>query len=442
MGKISKALAKYASERKTVEPLLPPRLAPQDLVALANFNPETGYLRLDSLGEFQEGGGHRGEAAQTNGVIRRLQENRLVHADGRLTPKGIEEARRLRTESMLPSGASAAHGSQDLGLLRNLEPEAGETPEKESWAPFSVTSAAVATAEKAVESESAEKPLERASNLVQRVISTPAPKPATVSVAGASVTPKPSSSLEGRAPRTEDKQPVASYNEAAIDRTLVALLDPHSFEAEQFKILRTNILYPLSGQSPRSLLLTSTAPGEGKTFAAANLAISIALNINRHVLLIDADLRRPQMHERFGFGVTRGLSDYLTDGRALPSLLLRTKVDKLTLLPGGLPPENPSELISSERMQKLLAEVTERYPDRLIVIDAPPPAMAAETAVLARQVEGIIIVVRFAKSRRVDVAELVAQMGKDKIIGSIVNRIETPISRYYGYKYGGYRKTE
>ena len=105
------------------------------------------------------------------------------------------------------------------------------------------------------------------------------------------------------------------WDDAAIDRNLVALTDPHSPEAEQFKILRTNILFPLAGSSPRSILVTSAAPGEGKTFAAANLAISIALNINRHVLLIDADMRKPQLHKRFGFGSMPGLSDYLAEGR-------------------------------------------------------------------------------------------------------------------------------
>ena len=88
----------------------------------------------------------------------------------------------------------------------------------------------------------------------------------------------------------------------------------------------------MAGEPPRSILVTSTAPGEGKTFSAANLAISIALNINKHVLLIDADLRRPQLHRRFGFDDMPGLSNYLAEGTDLPSLLLKTTVDKLTLL--------------------------------------------------------------------------------------------------------------
>ena len=228
------------------------------------------------------------------------------------------------------------------------------------------------------------------------------------------------------------------WDEAAIDHNLVALTDPHSPEAEQFKILRTNILFPLVGSPPRSILVTSPGPGEGKTFTAANLAISIALNINRHVLLIDADMRRPQLHKRFGFGSVPGLSDYLAKGRLLPSLLLKTKVDKLTLLAAGSPPDNPAELIGAERMSSLLAEVTNRYPDRIVVIDAPPPALAAETSVLARQVDGVLVVVRYESTRRNDLADLVAQVGEKKILGSIVNCIETAASRYYGYKYGSY----
>jgi len=127
---------------------------------------------------------------------------------------------------------------------------------------------------------------------------------------------------------------VFRWDETKIDPNLVALLDPQSLEAEQFKILRTNILFPLAGQPPRSILLTSTVPGEGKTFAAAKSGHQHCLNINRYVLLIDADLRKPQLHTRFGFPSVPGLSNYLAENRPLPSLLLHTKVDKLTLLPG------------------------------------------------------------------------------------------------------------
>lgn len=227
-----------------------------------------------------------------------------------------------------------------------------------------------------------------------------------------------------------------------MDRSLVALLQPNSPESEQFKILRTNLLFPVAGQPPRSILVTSAGMGEGKTFTATNLAISVALNINKHVLLIDADLRRPQVHRRFGFEELPGLSEYLSDIRPLSSLLVKTPVPKLTLLTGGRPPENPSELISSERMSDLLQEVTQRYPDRLVVIDAPPPALAAETAVLARRVDGVLAVVRFCSTRDEALTDLIARVGEQKILGTVINYIETPATRYYGYSHNAYLRRD
>jgi len=164
------------------------------------------------------------------------------------------------------------------------------------------------------------------------------------------------------------------YDVNNIDKNLVALLKTQSFENEQFKMLRTNLLFPSSGKSPRTIMVTSAVPDEGKSFVAANLAISIAQSIQEHVLLIDCDIRRPCVHTQFGFGDVTGLSEYLVNGPSLSSLLLKTEVNKLSILPAGRPPHNPSELLSSQRMSKLLEEVTERYRDRYIVIDSPPPS--------------------------------------------------------------------
>jgi capsular exopolysaccharide synthesis family protein len=390
VGKIAKALDKYTDERKAEILMTPvgPALSPADIEVLIAYDQKTGHLlHCDPVtGQVDE---RRIGELQSNGTILRLLQNQLIYPGGKLTAKGVEEARRLADL------AAALPRSMSMG-----EPnETHMNVEKES-------------------------PVFKAPAAEPRLMQSPAQEiPPAI----------------GRAV-SEDLSP--RWDETKIDPNLVALLDPQSLEAEQFKILRTNILFPLAGQPPRSILLTSTVPGEGKTFAAANLAISIALNINRYVLLIDADLRKPQLHTRFGFPSMPGLSDYLAENRPLSSLLLHTKVEKLTLLPGGLPPKNPSELISSERMASLINEVSHRYPDRLIVIDAPPPAMAAETGVLARQVDGILVVVLFGSTRRKDLADLIAHMGEKKILGSIVNRIETASSRYYGYKYGGYKKSK
>lgn len=390
MGKIANALDKYTDERR-VEILaasVSPPLTPVDIEVLVAYDQKTGHLlRCDpETGQVDK---NRIEELQSNGTILRLLHNQLIHPGGKLTAKGVEEARRLAALAGALPRRSTEGEADETRLRKDLELSAFKTPQIEPR--FTESS-------------------------IREIL------------------PVRMASIE--------HGPQALWDEAKIDRKLVALLDPQSLEAEQFKILRTNILFPLVGQPPRSILLTSTTPGEGKTFSAANLAISIALNINRHVLLIDADLRKPQLHALFGFPTVPGLSNYLAEDRPLSSYLLHTKVEKLTLLPAGPPPENPSELISSERMANLLEEVSHRYPDRLIVIDAPPPAMAAETGVLARQVDGILVVVLFGATRRRDLSDLIALMGEKKILGSIVNRVETASSRYYGYKYGGYKKAK
>jgi exopolysaccharide/PEP-CTERM locus tyrosine autokinase len=235
------------------------------------------------------------------------------------------------------------------------------------------------------------------------------------------------------------REPGILYDAKKRDKNLVAVLDPNSFEAEQFKMLRSRILFPVSGTPPKSILVTSALPGEGKSFVAANLAISIAMEINKYVLLMDCDLRKPDLHHQFGFDRVSGLSDYLADQRELSSLLLQTGIEKLTLLPGGAQASNPSELMSSNRMAELLDEVKYRYHDRLIVIDSPPIGLSAETSVLARQADGTLVVTKYGKTPKAKVADILETVGSHKILGCILNQMDKRVARYYGYKkYGKY----
>ena len=210
---------------------------------------------------------------------------------------------------------------------------------------------------------------------------------------------------------------------SSFDKSLISILKPKSFAAEQFKILRTHLLYPSKGKPPRSILVTSTAPGDGKTFVAANLAINMSLTINKYVLLIDSDLRQPKVHSRFGFEDVCGLSDYLGGKKKLEDLFLKTELDRLTILPAGSIPSNPSELLSSERMASLMKEVVDRYRDRYIIIDSPPPLLTAEAGALASQVDGILLVVNYGKTRRADLKNLIEKLGKDKLLGTVINNV-------------------
>jgi len=219
-----------------------------------------------------------------------------------------------------------------------------------------------------------------------------------------------------------------------IDRNLVTLLSPRSFASEQFKQLRTSLLFPKSGVSPRTIMVTSAAPSEGKSFVAANLALSIAQNINEHVLLIDCDMRNPCVHTMFGFSRVPGLADYLTNGTPLASVLLKSPVEKLSILPVGEPPDNPAELLSSEKMSDLLKEVKTRYNDRYIIVDLPPPNFTAEANALARQVDGILLVIQYGGTRREMIEDLIASVGKEKILGVVFNQFDERISDHYGYK--------
>ncbi len=225
----------------------------------------------------------------------------------------------------------------------------------------------------------------------------------------------------------EDLLPEVDYNPK-----LVVLSAPESVDAENFKVLRAQILFPKDGPSPRTIMVTSAFPGEGKSFISGNLAISIALGINEHVLLVDCDFRRPSLSKAFGFGPCLGLCEHLNGKERLEDLIVRTSVPKLSLLPAGPVPPNPSELLSSRMMHNFLDEVRDRYDDRYIIIDATPSQVTAEANVLAQYVDGIIFVVMAGKSPRDTVKRSVENLGRKKILGVVFNG--------YDQSYRGYNK--
>ncbi len=207
--------------------------------------------------------------------------------------------------------------------------------------------------------------------------------------------------------------------------------------AESFRRLRAKILHPAMGQPARTIMVTSSVPSEGKSFVCANLGIAFAKGMEEHALLIDCDLRRPSLASLFGLTNDRGLANHLRSGDDLGSLIKKTALDKLTIIPAGPPPVNPAELLGSEVMQALIAEVSARYPDRFIFFDSPPLQAASETSVLAKQVDGIVLVVRWGRSGRKQVQQLVDTLGKEKILGVVFNACETGLleSKLQGYSH-------
>ncbi|UCD70827.1 MAG: polysaccharide biosynthesis tyrosine autokinase [Syntrophobacterales bacterium] len=223
---------------------------------------------------------------------------------------------------------------------------------------------------------------------------------------------------------------------------LIVQEDPKSLISEAYRTLRTGILFSGSKASPQFIQVTSAGPQEGKTITAANLATVMAQSGSR-VLIVDCDMRKPRIHEIFGLPNARGLSNLLLDGEDGFSLIKETKVPNLSILTCGTVPANPSELLSSKRMQRLLTLFAEKY-DR-IIMDSPPVLAVTDSIVLSRLVEGIILVVGAGTSSRNGVArsvELLKEVNA-QIVGAVLNNLNVEkeryyYSRYYYYDYGKY----
>lgn len=209
---------------------------------------------------------------------------------------------------------------------------------------------------------------------------------------------------------------------AVWNERLLQAVNDDPLVPEVFKSLRSRILHPKDGKRPpRTIMVTSVGPGEGKSFITANLGISLALGMDQYSLLVDCDLRRPKLASLFGLAAEPGLGDYLKEEGSLADMIQRTSVDKLSLLASGSPPGNPAELLSSQRMRSLVRELAQRYEDRFIIFDTPPALSASESVVLAGDVDAVVLVVRQRGTGREGLTKLVELLGRDKILGVVFN---------------------
>ncbi|SPD74974.1 putative Non-specific protein-tyrosine kinase [uncultured Desulfobacterium sp.] len=234
--------------------------------------------------------------------------------------------------------------------------------------------------------------------------------------------------------RPETDHGLGTVMQKEFDPKLVVLTAPESMDAENFKVLKGQIFFPKDGIRPRTILVTSAFPGEGKSFIAANLAASIAQGMNEYALLVDCDFRRPRIHKILGYSNKEGLSDYLTGKKPLHELLIKTKIEKLSLLTSGTSPSKPSELLSSNMMKELFQEFKERYDDRYVIVDTAPSHVISEVNILAKYVDGVIFVVMAGKSPREVIQKSIEAIGKEKVLGIIFNGYEKaykPYDRYY-----------
>lgn len=241
---------------------------------------------------------------------------------------------------------------------------------------------------------------------------------------------------------SDKRQPLPSM-ESWDERLKQVTRSSHEI-AEAFRMLRAKILLPQDGRSiPRTIMVTSALPSEGKTFVTANLGVALAQGVDQHSLIVDCDLRHPTLANLFGASALHGLADYLKGEAQLPDLIQKTAEPKLSLLASGPTPGNPSELLGSARMHELVDELSLRYSDRFVIFDSPPLQVASESMILSQAVDGVILVVRHGLSGRSLIEKFISDIGKEKIIGVIFNgHKRNPISSKLvdknHYYYGNY----
>ena len=201
--------------------------------------------------------------------------------------------------------------------------------------------------------------------------------------------------------------------------------------ATSFSLLRTQVLHAMRNNGWTSIAVTGPLAGIGKSLVAANLAISMSLEVNQTVLLVDADLRRPSMHKKFNFTPDYGLADYLRGEVELGSLFVNPEFKRLLLLPGkGATPES-SELLSSPKMQDLTRELSTYYRSRIIIYDLPPLLNTDDAMVLLPYIDSSILVVENGKNTESDVTSSLRLLESSNLIGTVLNKSEEEVEGYY-----------
>jgi protein-tyrosine kinase len=221
--------------------------------------------------------------------------------------------------------------------------------------------------------------------------------------------------------------------------SLIAHLEPKSPAAEAYRTLRTSIQFAGLDHKCRSIVVTSSSPGEGKSTTVANFGVVLAQTGSR-VCLIDSDLRRPTLHRIFGLGNSRGLTTALLEGLSLTEVAQPTNVPNLSVLTSGPLPPNPAELVGSNRMREALEAAVADFD--MILLDSPPVVSVADAVALATFADGVVMVVQTGKVPHEVIRRATGQIlaVKGRILGVVMNGVNLKRDGYY-YDYYRYYNT-
>ena len=216
--------------------------------------------------------------------------------------------------------------------------------------------------------------------------------------------------------------------------SLITLEQTKSPISEAYRMLRTNVQFTSVDSETQKIMITSSGPREGKSHTVANLAVSMAQS-GKSVLIIDADLRNPTQHKLFGLDNGEGLSVSLVQDQDYRKYIRETAAPGVMVLPAGPVPPNPAELVGSKRMKRLIEEVSEQFD--MVLIDTPPVIAVTDAAILAQEVDGVILVLASGEVNKVYAQKAKEQLNKlgVKILGAVLNKVDMNTNEYYYYYY-------
>ena len=205
--------------------------------------------------------------------------------------------------------------------------------------------------------------------------------------------------------------------------------------ARAYKVLRTQVSQRMRQHGWRTLGVTSPGQGEGKTLTAINLSISLAMERNQTVLLVDANLSQPSIHSYLGIDVEQGLREHLLDGTPVQQVLVHPRIPGLVILPGSTPLNSSSESLSSRPMLQLVQELKRRYPMRWVIFDLPPVLVSDDVLAIAPYIDATLLVVEEGKTMRPELARAaeLLQTSNQNLIGTVLNNSKERNSVYGMY---------
>jgi protein-tyrosine kinase len=217
------------------------------------------------------------------------------------------------------------------------------------------------------------------------------------------------------------------------DSKLTPVIHPKSIASEQYRSLKARLYRLRENRSLKSLLITSVASGDGKTLTSVNLALTLAQEISHQVLLVDADLRKPNTGKLLGLKNFKGLADLLQGEASSSEIILKSKQPNLFVVVGGQIPENPAELLNTQKMRDFVVAMVEQYD--WVIFDSPPLGALADAELIATLVDGTLLVVRSAKTPSSLVKKNLENLKKKNLLGIVFNSVKKLNKSHY-YYYG------